>query len=122
MYSRSIASTRCCAGSIPGMSESVDSGRPSGQPGAGVPIPASDRLERTALLALGTKLTSDAANLGLSALKRVDTGVHGVVAEHEFVGMLSGGTQHEARVALGDQFDRRLGALEDRDLSTRDAG
>src|SRR5258705_4051583 len=77
--------------------------------------------QRVAPLALGAQRSADAANLGVPVAQRLGTGVHGVVAEEKVIRMRGRGTDHEPRVALGDEVDRFFGGLEDGDLRGVDA-
>src|SRR5256885_9542699 len=69
---------------------------------------------------IGAELLTDAANLRLSLAQRLGAGVHRVIAEDEVMRMLRRGTEHEARVALGDEVDRLLRGLEDGDFTAGD--
>src|SRR5438105_4085610 len=66
------------------------------------------------------KLLTDPANLALPLAQRLGAGVHGVISEDEVMRMLRRRTEHEARLALGDEVDRLLRGLEDGDFTAGD--
>ena len=76
--------------------------------------------QRAALFALFAQCASDAADFGFSAGQRFVAGVDGVTAKAELVRVLRCRSQHETGVSLGDEVNRRLCLLENRELSLRD--
>src|SRR2546423_7327853 len=66
---------------------------------------------------IGAELLTDAANLRLPLAQRLGARMHRVIAEDEGMRMLRRGTEHEARLALGDEVDRLLRGLEDGDFT-----
>src|SRR5258708_2673028 len=77
--------------------------------------------QRVAPLALGTEAAADTANLRLGVAQRLRTRVHRVVTEKKVVRMRGRRTDHEPGLALGDEIDRVLRAVEDSDLRARNA-
>src|SRR5438874_2562078 len=85
-----------------------------------IPTLSMESPSLTAQRSVGAEPLADAANLHFPPAQRLGAGVHRVIAEDEVMRMPRRGTEHEARVALGDEVDRLLRGLEDGDFTAGD--